>query len=54
MKESEVEAALRLKSYIVEEPIPPSVVTSSKLIDRLVQFTERSMPLLKFGWKALK
>ena len=52
MKGSDVEGAIRLKNFIVEEPLSESVVTSARLIDTIAKFAERSMPLLEFGWKA--
>lgn len=53
MKGSEVEDAIKLKSFVVEERLEPETVTSPKLADRIVAFTERSRPLLDWGWKAI-
>lgn len=53
MKGSEVEPAIRLKSFIVEERVPETTVTGTRLRDTIVKFTKRAMPLLEFGWKAL-
>jgi len=53
MKASDVEPAIRLKSFIVEELVPEATVTSARLEDTIVKFAKRSMPLLEFGWKAL-
>ncbi|MGD9738743.1 MAG: TIGR02453 family protein [Bauldia sp.] len=53
MKGSPVEGAIRLKSFIVEEPIDEALVTTPKLADRIFKFAERGRPLLDFGWKAL-
>ncbi|MGV8839313.1 MAG: DUF2461 domain-containing protein [Bauldia sp.] len=53
MKGSPVEGAIRMKSFIVEEPIEEALVTSPKLADRIVRFAERARPLLDYGWKAL-
>jgi uncharacterized protein (TIGR02453 family) len=53
MKGSPVEGAIRLKDFVVEEPISSAVVTSGKLVDALFKFTKRAMPLLEFGWKAV-
>ena len=53
MKGSEIETALKLKGYVVEEPLDADVVTSPKLVDRLVRLTKRARPLLDWGWKAV-
>jgi uncharacterized protein (TIGR02453 family) len=53
MKEGAVEGAIRLKNFIVEEPIAEAVVTSGRLPDTLVKFIRRALPLLEFGWKAI-
>lgn len=53
-KDSPLDEAVRLKSFIVEEPVTDSVVRSPKLADALVAFTDRALPLLKFGWAALE
>ncbi|MCC6735060.1 MAG: TIGR02453 family protein [Bauldia sp.] len=53
MKGSPVEGAIRMKSFIVEDPIDEALVTSPKLADRIFTFTERAKPLLDYGWRAL-
>lgn len=53
LKGSAVEGAIRLKSFIVEEPIAEAVVTGGRLADTMVKFTRRALPLLEFGWKAI-
>ena len=53
MKGSEVEPAIRLKTYIIDEAVPESTVTSPELEGVIVNFTKRALPLLEFGWKAL-
>lgn len=53
MKGSPVEGAIRMKSFIVEEPIEEALLTSPKLTDRIVKFVQRARPLLDYGWKAL-
>ena len=53
MKGSDVEGSIRLKHFMVEQPLSAAVVTSSRLVDSLVKFTQRSLPLLEFGWKAI-
>ena len=54
LKGGPLDGAIRLKSFIVEEPLPAKLVTSPKLADALVEFTVRTEPLLKFGWTALE
>lgn len=53
MKGSDVEPAIRLKTYIIDEQVPESTVTSPELEGVIVNFTRRALPLLEFGWKAL-
>lgn len=53
LKGSPVEHAIRLKGFIVEEPLSEATVKSRKLVDKVVAFTERARPLLDFGWKAI-
>jgi uncharacterized protein (TIGR02453 family) len=53
LKGGPLEGAIRLKSFIVEEPLPDTLITSAKLAGTIVDFTGRAMPLLNFGWAAL-
>ena len=53
-KEGPLAEAFRLKSLIVEEPVADTVVKSAKLVDAMVAFADRALPLLKFGWAALE
>jgi uncharacterized protein (TIGR02453 family) len=53
LKDGPLDGAIRLKSFIVEEPLPAKLITSPKLADALVDFTRRAEPLLRFGWAAL-
>ena len=46
--------AVRMKSFIVEEPVEDRVVGSAKLVETMLSFTDRAMPLLAFGWAALE
>jgi uncharacterized protein (TIGR02453 family) len=46
--------AVRRKSFIVEEPVEDGVVGSAKLVETMLAFTDRALPLLKFGWAALE
>ena len=52
-KDSPLSGALRLKSFIVEEAVTDKLVASPKLTGKVVEFTERAMPLLEYGWAAL-
>jgi uncharacterized protein (TIGR02453 family) len=45
--------ALRRRTFIVREALTPQDVASAALIDRLVAFARRALPLLMFGWKSL-
>jgi uncharacterized protein (DUF2461 family) len=53
LKEGPLDGAIRLKSFIVEEPLPKKLITTAGLADALVDFTKRAEPLFRFGWKAL-
>lgn len=53
LKGGPLDAAIRLKSFMVEEPLPNKLITTADLADRIVDFTRRARPLLSFGWKAL-
>jgi len=53
LKNGPLDGAIRLKSFIVEEVLPARLITTPKLPDALADFTQRSLPLLKFGWPAL-
>jgi len=53
MKGSDVEGAIRLKDFVVEEPLSEATVKSRKLADAVVRFTGRAMPLIEWGWKAI-
>jgi uncharacterized protein (TIGR02453 family) len=53
LKDGPLDGAIRLKSFIVEEPLADSIIRSAKLTDRIVDFAVRAQPLLKFGWAAL-
>jgi uncharacterized protein (TIGR02453 family) len=50
---TEIEPALRLKSFLVRRPIPPSRLARAGLVSDVVKFTEQALPLLEFGWNAL-
>ena len=53
LKDGPLDGAIRLKSFIVEEPLPKKLISTAGLADALVDFTKRAEPLLRFGWKAL-
>jgi uncharacterized protein (TIGR02453 family) len=53
LKDGQLDGVIRLKSFIVEEPLSDKLIMSSKLTDTIVDFTKRAMPLLNFGWAAL-
>ncbi|MCC6984287.1 MAG: TIGR02453 family protein [Bauldia sp.] len=53
LKESPVAAAIRLRSYIVEEPMPERLLAKPELAGWLEDFTRRALPLLNYGWKIL-
>jgi uncharacterized protein (TIGR02453 family) len=53
LKGGPLDEPIRLKSFIVEEPLPKKLITTIGLTDAIVDFTKRAEPLLKYGWKAL-
>jgi len=53
LKGGPLDGSIRLKSLIVEEPLPAKLITSPKLAEAIVDFTKRARPLLAFGWRAL-
>ena len=53
MKGTPVEGAIRMKSFVVDEPIDEKLITSPKLADRILKFAQRARPLLDYGWKTL-
>jgi uncharacterized protein (TIGR02453 family) len=53
LKDSPASAAIRLKSYIAEEPMPERLLAKPELADWLEEFTRRALPLLNYGWKIL-
>jgi uncharacterized protein (TIGR02453 family) len=52
-KGTPVEGALRLKSFIVEEPLPAKLIARPALTAAVVDFARRAQPLLTYGWSAL-
>ncbi len=53
LKGGPLDGVIRLKSFLVEEPLSEAEIRSPKLTSRIVDFTVRARPLLDFGWKAL-
>jgi uncharacterized protein (TIGR02453 family) len=53
LKGGPLDSVIRLKSFIVEEPLSEAQIRSPKLTGRIVDFALRARPLLDFGWKAL-
>ena len=54
LKDGPLDGVIRLKSFIVEEPLPAKLIASPKLVEAITDFAKRAEPLLKFGWKALE
>jgi uncharacterized protein (TIGR02453 family) len=53
LKDGPLDGAVRLKSFIVEEPLADKLIASPKLAEAVTAFTKRALPLLDFGWSAL-
>lgn len=53
LKGGPLDGAIRLKSFLVEEPLSEAEITSPKLTGKIVDFTLRARPLLDFGWAAI-
>jgi uncharacterized protein (TIGR02453 family) len=53
LKGGQLEATIRLKSFIVEEPLAAKLIVRPALADAIFDFTRRARPLLDFGWAAL-
>jgi uncharacterized protein (TIGR02453 family) len=53
LKGGPLDGLVRLKSFLVEEPLSEAQIRSPKLTERIVDFTQRARPLLDFGWAAL-
>ena len=41
---------LRLRSFVVQEPLDPEVLLSRAVVDRAAAFARRAEPLLRYGW----
>ncbi len=53
LKGGPLDGVIRLKSFIVEEPLTEALIRSPKLVEKIVDFALRARPLLDFGWQAL-
>lgn len=53
LKDGPFDGIVRMKSLIVEEKVPDSLIVSPKLANAVLDFAKRSLPLLEFGWKAV-
>lgn len=53
MKGTPGEDGVRMKSWIVEQPIGESEIGSKKLVGIVADFARRARPLLDFGWNAI-
>ncbi len=53
LKGGPLDGVVRLKSFLVEEPLSEAQIRSPKLTERIVDFARRARPLLDFGWAAL-
>jgi uncharacterized protein (TIGR02453 family) len=54
LKGGPLDEAVRRKSFIVEQALSDREMAGAKLPATIVDFTERAMPLLAFGWAALQ
>ncbi len=53
LKDSPVARALRLRSFMVRQDLPLEITTGPALVGAIVDFAERALPLLRFGWDAV-
>ena len=49
IEEPEIAAAVRNRHFVVREVIDPTRITSPELVDDVVDFVKRAMPLLEWG-----
>ena len=49
----EIEAAMKLKGWIIRRQLPRSTICSKNLISEVTDFARDMLPLLSFGWHAL-
>lgn len=50
----ELEAALKLKSWVVRRPLAKTLLAKRELVDALTEFAVAAAPLLSFGWSAIE
>ncbi len=43
-------ALLKLKSFVVQQPLAPGELQSRAVLDSIVAFAQRAAPLLRYGW----
>jgi uncharacterized protein (TIGR02453 family) len=53
LKGGPLDGVIRLKSFLVEDPLSEAEILSPELTGKIVDFTLRARPLLDFGWAAL-
>jgi uncharacterized protein (TIGR02453 family) len=53
LKGGPLDEVVRMKSLIVEEKLPNTLVGSPKLAGQIADFAQRARPLLEFGWRAV-
>jgi uncharacterized protein (TIGR02453 family) len=51
--ETALAPVLRLKSFVVRQPIGEREIAKANVVDEIAAFAEAVMPLLQFGWSAL-
>ena len=52
LKDSPVADGIRRKSFVVRHDLKDREMGSAKLVDTILDFAKRSMPLLRYGWEA--
>ena len=53
LKDGPLDGMIRLKSLVVEEKLPETLLKSPKLTEHVADFAARAKPLLDFGWQAV-
>ena len=53
LKDGPLDGLVRMKSLVVQQDLPKTLVKSPKLADAIVDFAARARPLLDFGWQAV-
>jgi uncharacterized protein (TIGR02453 family) len=54
VEDPEIAAAVRLKSFVCDRPVAAKAVRSPALADEFVAFARDALPMLTWGWDALK